>query len=109
MIATSSPWPALTWRSTQLWQAFSVPPSNQRASGHCQSSTEVKGVNQSKPRATSPQKPAGSSIERCQSARYSARLATCGRPPTARMNASLGGKTRLSLRALLISGVMGAG
>src|SRR5262245_18037776 len=75
--ATSSPWPLATCRSTQLWQALSVAPTNHFASGAFQSSTLVQGVNQSIILAASPQKPSGSWIDRWWSFLYSSNDETC--------------------------------
>src|ERR1700682_2009846 len=44
-MATRSPFPASTWRSTQLYATLSLPPTNHFANGACdQSSTSVNGV-----------------------------------------------------------------
>ena len=46
-IATRSPLPASTCRSTQLYATLSLPPTNHLANGACdQSSTSVNGVSQ---------------------------------------------------------------
>src|SRR6476661_8840172 len=46
-MATRSPFPASTWRSTQLYATLSLPPTNHFANGASdQSSTSVNGVSQ---------------------------------------------------------------
>src|SRR5260221_634950 len=52
------------WRSTQLYEALSRPPTNHLAQGACHSSTCSQRVNQSKRAAASAQKPSGSSWAR---------------------------------------------
>ena len=55
-IATLSPWPASTCRSTQLYATLSSPPTNHFANGGCQSSTSSHFVDQSSRSACSSQK-----------------------------------------------------
>jgi len=95
MMATSSPWPSSTWRSTALKHALVVPPTNHLASGSSHSSTFDHGVNQRKPRATSAQKPSGSFMERSCMAAYVAMSGTWTVPMRAAKSAG-GGKTRCS-------------
>src|SRR6185437_10081302 len=46
-MATRSPWPASTWRSTQLYATLSLPPTNHLANGASdQSNTSSNGVSQ---------------------------------------------------------------
>ena len=98
------------WRSTQLYEALSWPPTNHLANGGFQSSTLSQGLNQSSASACSAQKPSGSSLARFQSAWYCSRLEMWA----CRANSGGGGKTRVSFRTLVIdpppgSAVMVAG
>src|SRR5665647_1252997 len=88
-IATLSPRPASTWRSTQLYEAFSSPPTNHLASGaSLQSRVWSKSlVHVRYDRALSAQNPSWSAV----AASYSSAL-----PLAAAANSALGGNLRFS-------------
>ena len=57
--ATRSPWPASTWRSTQLTATLSLPPTNHLANGRSHSRTSVHGWSQVSRSACWPRTPDG--------------------------------------------------
>src|SRR5438094_5817282 len=86
------------WRSRQLELTLILPPTNHWACGSFQTSTLSHFLNQCSDSACSAQKPCGSSLARCQSFSYSARLlmwAYCEK-------SGGGGNCRVSLRTLVM-------
>src|SRR5262249_4772272 len=88
----------LRWRSTQLTLALICPPANHWACGSFQTRALSHFFNQASASACSAQTAAGSSLARCQSFSYSARLLTCALAA----NSAGGGKVRVSCRTLVM-------
>src|SRR5436190_15942214 len=85
-------------RSIQFYDALILPPTNHFVSGISPSSTLSHLRNQCRLFASSPQRPAGSSLAFCHSLSYSASLLMWA----AATNSRGGGKVRVSCRILVI-------